>query len=481
MKAKIVAAITLVSALATTACDSIGQAMTAHTDVLARAAGHELKVDRAASLLAANPRIPAQPDVVTAVANLWVDYMLLATAAAKDSTLKNIDLDPLLQPVIEQNVVVQLRDKVIKVDTAMSDADLQKMFEANNPGLQVKARHILLRLAPDATPAARDSVTKLAQSLRDQARSGADFAELAKKHSADGSAQQGGDLGYGTQSSWVAPFWDAASKLQVGQVSDVVESPFGLHVIKVDDRKMPSFEENKAAFRPQAIATRQQQAEETYVKSLTEPLKLEVQPGAYEVVKDLALKPETEMKGRAGSRALVKYEGGSLTAKDYVGFLRTRLNAQNRAVIPQRSDEELKNLLESMARSKILVEEAGRQKLTMPTTTVDSMKEDARKQLVELIRSAGLLSIQPQEGENREQAMERKVLSMLESTIKGEMNVIPLGALSYSLRDQFGAEVFERSIPAVVTKVEATRPPGQGLPPGMQPPAPTPPPATTGQ
>lgn len=476
MKAKIVAAITLIG-VATTACDSIGQAMTAHTDVLARAAGHELKVDRAASLINTNPRIPAQPDVVNAVANLWVDYMLLATAASKDSTLRNVNLDYLLKPVLDQDAVVQLRDKEVKFDTTFTDAELQQEFERTGTGLQVKARHILLRLPADATPAARDSVMKLAQSLRDQARAGGDFAELARKHSADGSAAQGGDLGFFGKGQMVAPFEEAAFKTPVGQVSDVVESPFGLHVIKVEERKNSSFADFRDSFRMQMVQERVAKAEENYVKGLTDPLNIEIQPGAYEIVKEYAAKPETNVRGRTASRALVKYKGGEFTTGDYVDFLRTRMNAQNRAGIPQQPDENLKNMLESLTRSKILVEEAGRKKLNMPAVRLDSMKTQAYQQLVEAARAAGLLNIQPQEGESKDAAIERRVLQLMEATIKGETNVIPLGPLSYSLREQFKGEIFERSVPAVVAKIEATRPPQQTPPPGQL--APTPPPTGT--
>ena len=68
---KFVASVAVAATLATsTACDSFGQAMSAHKDVLARAAGHELSIDQASALFAGNPRIPAQPDVVNAIANL---------------------------------------------------------------------------------------------------------------------------------------------------------------------------------------------------------------------------------------------------------------------------------------------------------------------------------------------------------------------------------------------------------------------------
>src|SRR5687768_11564160 len=180
---------------ASTACDSFGQAMTSHQDVLARAAGHELPVDKAAGLFALNPRIPAQPDVVNAIANLWIDYTLLAQAVAKDSTLNAVNLDPIIEPYIEQEVVWRLRDKVIKVDTALDDTRLRQMFEQEGTGTTVKARHVLLRLPGDATPAQRDSVMKLAQLIRDRARGGADFAQLARENSQEpGAAQSGGDL-----------------------------------------------------------------------------------------------------------------------------------------------------------------------------------------------------------------------------------------------------------------------------------------------
>src|SRR5688572_913005 len=135
-------AFALAATLATsTACDSFGQAMTSHQDVLARAAGHELSVDKAASLFALNPRIPPQPDVVNAIANLWIDYTLLATAITKDSTLNAVNLDPIIEPYVEQEIVWRLREKVIKVDTALDDTRLKAMLEKEGTGTQVKARH----------------------------------------------------------------------------------------------------------------------------------------------------------------------------------------------------------------------------------------------------------------------------------------------------------------------------------------------------
>jgi parvulin-like peptidyl-prolyl isomerase len=484
MTTKTVAVLVLAGSVIGTACRDFGQAMTAHTDVVARAGGRELKVDRTASLINSNPQIPAQPDVVLAVANLWVDYMLLGTAAARDSTLRNVNLDVLTDGMVEQDIVNQLHDKVIKPDTVISDAELHRLFDERGAGAEVRARHILLPLPADASPAQRDSVTKLAQQLRQRAATGADFAALAKQYSGDpGSAANGGDLGFFGRERMLKPFSDAAFALQPGQVSNVVETSFGLHIIKVEERKSPSFEEQKASFRQEVIEERKGEAAQKYYKDLTDPKKVEVQEGAYEVVKDLATKPGTELRGRAASRALARYQGGSYTAGDYLQFVR-RLQPPLRANIPARSDEELKNLVESLAKNKILIEEARREKLNMPKAKLDTIKNSIYDQLANVARQAGLVNVQAQPGENKDQAIERRVNALLESTIKGETSTVPLGPLAYGLRDQFGGEIFERAVPAVVTKIEATRPAAPPQQPGVMPPAappPTPPDTTGGR
>lgn len=471
---RFVASVAVAATLATsTACDSFGQAMTAHKDVLARAAGQELSIERAAGLFALNPRIPAQPDVVNAIANLWIDYTLLATAVAKDSTLNALNLDPIIEPYIEQEVVWRLRDKVIKVDTALDDARLRAMFEKEGTGATVKARHVLLRLPGDATPAQRDSVTKLAQSIRDRARKGEDFAALAKQYSQEpGAAQTGGDLGYFGKGQMVAPFEHAAFAMKKGEVSDVVETPFGPHIIKVEDRKLADFEQAKAGFREQAKNRLIQESEQNYVKSLTDTMAIEVQPGSYEVVRELAKKPVADVTGRAARRKLVEYKTGEVTAGDYARFLQ-RLQPQQRTMIVSQSDDNIKQLLEGLARNEILVREAGRQKLEVPKQQLDSVRNEIRTQLRTAIRDAQLGNIKPAQGETMEQAVNRTVMTLLEGNIRGDKPVIPLGPISFSLREQYGGQVFERAVTETVQKVEQARaanPPAQQ--PGFAPPPP---------
>ena len=102
---------------------------------------------------------------------------------------------------------------------------------------EVKASHILFKL--DAEISDEDKNNKI-QELKDllvKIINGESFADLAKAHSEDGSAADGGDLGWFKAGEMVPAFEEAAFTLEAGQVSDVVETPFGLHLIKVFERK----------------------------------------------------------------------------------------------------------------------------------------------------------------------------------------------------------------------------------------------------
>lgn len=457
-----------------TACDALNSAMTSHTDVLARAGGHELTVDQAVELLSRNPRMPVQTEVVEAVANLWVDYTVFALAASEDTTLAGIELDALLEPWLNQELVWGLREQVIEVDTVITDSVLEAEFQQRQPNAQVRARHILFRLPQNATPEQRDSVIALARSVREQAVTGTDFAELATQHSQDpGTAAQGGDLGFFGRGQMVGPFEEAAFSLEPGQVSELVETPYGFHIIKVEERQLPDFESNRDAFRQQLIMARTSEAEEAYVRRLTDSLQIEIEDGAVDVARELATKPGENLNRRAANRALTSYTGGAFTAGEYLDFIRG-LPANQRSRLGMAEDEEIENLLNFYTRNEILVAEARKQGVQTDSAQADSLRTTARSQLQEAARAAGLLDIAPQQGETMEQALERKVMAYLQSILEGQQNVLSLGPLSYTLRSMYGGEVLERAFPVVVQRVEAARPaiPQQPVPgeptPGQQ-------------
>jgi peptidyl-prolyl cis-trans isomerase D len=129
---------------------------------------------------------------------------------------------------------------------------------------KVRARHILVKTDAGADDAKKAEARKKAEGLLARAKGGADFAELARKQSDDpGSATKGGDLGLFSRGQMVPPFEAAAFALEPGQLSEVVESPFGFHVIKVEEKK-------PAGARPLA------EVRDEIVKTLTDERALEL-------------------------------------------------------------------------------------------------------------------------------------------------------------------------------------------------------------
>jgi len=103
---------------------------------------------------------------------------------------------------------------------------------------QVRARHILVQPAPGADDAAKAAARKKAEGLLTKVRGKADFAEVATKSSDDpGSASKGGDLGFFGRNSMTPAFEEVAFALEPGQISEVVDTPFGFHIIKVEERR----------------------------------------------------------------------------------------------------------------------------------------------------------------------------------------------------------------------------------------------------
>jgi peptidyl-prolyl cis-trans isomerase D len=140
----------------------------------------------------------------------------------------------------------------VKKTITISEADLKTYYEQNAARLSGKeerrASHILINAAKGQPEAERQKAKARAEELLQQARKAPEkFADLAKKNSQDtGSAANGGDLDFFARGAMVKPFEDAAFAMAKGAISDVVESDFGYHIIKLTDVKTPtqrSFEE----------------------------------------------------------------------------------------------------------------------------------------------------------------------------------------------------------------------------------------------
>jgi peptidyl-prolyl cis-trans isomerase C len=198
-------------------------------------------------------------------------------------TAQNLTLDAVKKDVESQLLRQQLVKKEILDKVNVSAREVQNFYDKNKNKYveeeQVRARHILIRVPPEVSPADDAKLKGKADEALKRANKGEDFAALAKELSDDGSKENGGDLGFFPRGRMVAAFEEAAFALQPGQTSEVVRTQFGYHIIKVEERKagraLP-FDEAKGQV--QEDLTREQTFEryQQYVAGLRTKAKVEV-------------------------------------------------------------------------------------------------------------------------------------------------------------------------------------------------------------
>ncbi len=139
--------------------------------------------------------------------------------------------------------VVVLDMPTVEKSVKISDADLQSYYEQNKERFSIpeerRARHILIAVSKTASDSEKNEARKKAGELLAQLKvDPSRFAELAKTYSQDpGSAKNGGDLGFFTRGKMVKPFNDAVFSMKKGDISDLVQTDFGYHIINVTDIK----------------------------------------------------------------------------------------------------------------------------------------------------------------------------------------------------------------------------------------------------
>ncbi len=147
------------------------------------------------------------------------------------------------------------------------DENIERFKQAE----QVKASHILIPVEEADTEETKAEKKQKLEGILAEVRGGADFAALAQEHSSCPSKTRGGDLGFFPRGQMVGEFENAAFALEVGQVSDVVETQFGYHIIKLTDKKAAStvpFDDSRADIVSFLDGQKQQQAVASYIDSL---------------------------------------------------------------------------------------------------------------------------------------------------------------------------------------------------------------------
>jgi peptidyl-prolyl cis-trans isomerase C len=155
-----------------------------------------------------------------------------------------ITLETMRTQVGQAHAIQKLLEAEVYPQAMVTEKESRIFFD-NNPQYfkkpeEVKASHILIQVAPDATDEEKLAARTKIEDVQNMIAAGDDFADLARKYSEGPSNVNGGDLGFFDRKKMVKPFANAAFDLEPGRVSDIVETRFGFHLIKVFEKNTKS-------------------------------------------------------------------------------------------------------------------------------------------------------------------------------------------------------------------------------------------------
>ena len=180
-----------------------------------------------------------------------------------------------------------LKREVVQ-NVTVSDHEVKTYYDTNKDEFKtpemVRARHILFVVEASAPAEEKKKVNEKAAETLKKIKGGEDFAKLASELSGDpGSKQKGGDLGFVARGKTVKPFEDALFSLKPGEVSAVIETKFGYHIIKAEERKDASvepFESAKEKIRQKIMQERVKSAVTQFIDKAMKDAKAEIYPEA---------------------------------------------------------------------------------------------------------------------------------------------------------------------------------------------------------
>ena len=379
------AALLLGSAATITACDGLREALSAHTDVVAKAEGQELSVERLSDLLGNSAlQINVSRDVAMLVAELWTNYQLLGVAAARGDSLKDQELiDKATEGVSAQIRLRRFMESV--AGTFRADSASESHYNQATGGLLV-ARHILLPVPGGASQQQKDSVRRVAEGIRSRTTS-ANFAEMARRYGTDGTKERGGDLGAFRKGDMVEPFYNGIAALRPGDIS-LVETNFGYHVVQRPTYAGSAKEEFDRAFGQTSV----RQAESTYVAKLDTDADIEVRGNAPGLAKAAARDLTAH---RDDDDVIATFKGGNLTVGRLVMWVESyppqmRLAEQ----MGQAPDSLVQQFVKSVARNEVMLQKADSAGIKLTPEEATQLREEVTGVLTQMQQQLGIQPVQ---------------------------------------------------------------------------------------
>jgi hypothetical protein len=420
-------------------CDGLKEAFTAHVDVAARAGSQELSVTRLAELLGGSRLgVPVTRENAGILADLWTNYQLIGIAAARGDSLNDSKtINEATAGFVASARVRKLMDSVSRSwpkDTAYATAYGQAA------GDLLAARHILFN-ARNMSTEQRDSVRRVAESVRPQVTS-ANFAQMAGRHTTEpGGKERGGMLGVFARAQMVKPFSDAVAAARPGEIAPgLVETEFGFHIVQ----RLPYDLVPKEDFARAYTQASQQRAESLYYAGLTDRGKLEVKGDAPAAFKRAAREASEHRDDRT---TLATFQGGELTVGRMLQWVSSLPNPQRiLQQVEAAPDSAVRGFIRDVARQELLLREADRGKVGFTAEERAQLTAEWGRLVTMVWQGLGVdpksLADSAKSVPERERLAAARVEAMLDRVMNGQAQMVPIPMpLAIALDEKYDASV----------------------------------------
>ena len=415
------------------------------------------------------------------ITNVWVDYSLFAQAVAKGVVLTDsATIAGAMWPQITELKATLWHDSLMSQRIKITPDAVSQAY--SNGDVRI-FQHLLVRSSATATPEEKAAARKTAQKAITAVKGGAPFAQVAAQVSQDpGSARDGGYLPPGKRGQFVPQFDSVAWNLAPGEMSGLVETPFGIHVLRrpplaeVEDRLGAYLRQSEVGV-----------LDSLYMDSLAIHKNLKIEAGAPALMKEAIANPD-KMSG--STKALAVYDGGKLTVKDFLRWARV-LPPQVTSQLKTAPDSMLTRFARILSTNVLLVNQADSagvqpspeqwaEMVAQYTQQIDSVKAH-----MDLAPAADTSASQAE----RLKVADAKVDAYMDQILTGTKRFIPLpSSLAMVLRDRTKVELSDAGVTKALEIARgrqaakdstAGKDSAAGAPTGMQPaPGPPPVPAT---
>lgn len=348
-------ALSLVLSLA--GCSGMKDLFTAHANVAAEAAGHTLSSDSLASLMLEAKGARLAPETAEFLANLWVDYQLFGDAVlAGTFKADTTAVQEILWPEITEALGSRWHDTLMARRTMFGASAVDSAYAASDSNAVRVLQHILIKVAPTSSVAERAAGQRKAAGLLARARSG-DFGALARQVTDDqASKPQGGLMHAAPRGAYVTPFDSAGWALRPGEVSGVVASPFGYHIIR-----RPPLAEVRQELQNYLEYTAGRRLDSLYMDSLGTAKELNVKSSAPAIMRSALEDPEGS---RNSTKAIATFDGGKLTVREmlrWTGSMPPQMVAQLKTA----TDTQMVGFARALAQNILLIDDAKANGITL--------------------------------------------------------------------------------------------------------------------